>query len=171
MLVPWSVLNEPFFLFFASNGLTVGQIGTIVAVYPATWGFFQLFTGVLSDRMGRKWLITVGMWIQALALWWIVLVNSYELWIIGAIILGMGTAMVYPTLIASISDVAHPDWRATSMGVYRFWRDSGYAVGALLAGILADILNVTWAIALVASLPLIAGIVIAVRMGETLQKE
>lgn len=142
-----------------------------MAVYPATWGFFQLFTGVLSDRMGRKWLITVGMWIQALALWWIVLVNSYELWIIGAIILGMGTAMVYPTLIASISDVAHPDWRATSMGVYRFWRDSGYAVGALLAGILADILNVTWAIALVASLPLIAGIVIAVRMGETLQKE
>lgn len=157
-------------IFFASNGLTVGEIGIIVAAYPAAWGFFQLFTGVLSDRIGRKWLITIGMWIQALALWWILFIDSYSLWILGAIILGIGTAMVYPTLIASISDVAHPDWRATSVGIYRFWRDSGYAFGALMAGIIADILNVNWAIGLVALLPLIAGILTAVRLNETLKR-
>lgn len=155
-------------LFLTSGGLTVGQIGTIVAIYPAAWGFFQLFTGILSDRIGRKWLITVGMWIQALSLWIILFVDQYSLWLIGAISLGIGTAMVYPTLIASISDVAHPDWRATSMGIYRFWRDSGYAIGAFVSGILADILTINWAIGLVALFPFISGIVTAIRMNETL---
>ncbi|MBB5171907.1 MFS transporter [Texcoconibacillus texcoconensis] len=153
--------------FFISAGLTVSQIGVIVAVYPAAWGLFQLFTGALSDRIGRKWLIAIGMWTQALALWWILLVDVYVLWIIGAIILGLGTAMVYPTFAAAISDVAHPSWRATSMGVFRFWRDSGYAFGALLAGVLADMLNVNWAIGLVALLPFIAGVMIVKRMKET----
>lgn len=157
-------------MFFVAGGLTVGQIGTIVAVYPAAWGFFQLFTGTLSDKIGRKWFITFGMWVQALAIWWILFVDSYAFWILGAVWLGIGTAMVYPTLIASISDVAHPDWRATSTGIYRFWRDSGYAFGALLAGILTDILNVQWAIGLVACLPLLAGMVTAIRMKETLNK-
>lgn len=157
-------------LFFTSGGLTVGQIGTIVAVYPAAWGFFQLFTGALSDQIGRKWFITIGMWVQALSIWWILFVNTYSLWIIGAVLLGIGTAMVYPTLIASISDVAHPDWRATSTGIYRFWRDSGYAIGALMAGILTDILNVHWAIGIVAFLPLMAGMLTAIRMDETLTK-
>lgn len=155
--------------FFATAGLTVGQIGVIVAVYPAAWGFFQLFTGIWSDRIGRKWLIAIGMWVQAFALWWILFVNIYALWIVGALVLGIGTAMVYPTFAAAISDVAHPGWRATSMGVFRFWRDSGYAFGALLAGILADILNISWAIGLVAFLPLIAGIMIVLRMKETLK--
>jgi len=155
--------------FFISAGLTVSQIGVIVAVYPAAWGFFQLFTGALSDRIGRKWLIAIGMWAQAFALWWILFVDIYMLWIIGALILGLGTAMVYPTFAAAISDVAHPSWRATSMGVFRFWRDSGYAFGALLAGILADILNINWAIGLVALLPLIAGVMIVTRMKETLE--
>ncbi|WP_424321666.1 MFS transporter [Hazenella coriacea] len=157
-------------LFFTSSGLTVGQIGTIVAIYPAAWGFFQLFTGVLSDRIGRKWLITLGMWLQAGSLWWILWVDTYLLWILGALLLGISTAMVYPTLIASISDVAHPEWRATSMGVYRFWRDSGYAFGAIMAGLLTDFLNVHWAMGLVAFLPFIAGVITSVRMTETLKR-
>ncbi|WP_085506829.1 MFS transporter [Thalassobacillus devorans] len=157
-------------IFFSAGGLSVGQIGTVVAVYPAAWGFFQLFTGVLSDRIGRKWLITSGMWLQALSLWLILLVNTYPMWLTGALLLGLGTAMVYPTIMASISDVAHPDWRATSMGVYRFWRDSGYAFGALLAGIIADMLGVSWSIGLVALLPFFAGLMTAFRLDETLKK-
>jgi MFS family permease len=155
-------------LYFAASGLSVSQIGTLVALYPASWGFFQLFTGVLSDRIGRKWMIATGMWTQAAAIWWILFANNFALWIAGAIVLGLGTAMVYPTLQAAISDVAHPDWRASAMGVYRLWRDSGYAFGALMAGIIADVLNVSWAVGLVAFLPLLAGMVIALRMKETL---
>jgi MFS family permease len=157
-------------LFFSSAGLAVGKIGIIVALYPAAWGFFQLFTGALSDRVGRKWLIASGMWLQALSIWWILFTDSFVSWIIGAILLGLGTAMVYPTLQAAISDVAHPEWRASAMGVYRLWRDSGYAFGALMAGILADVLNISWAIGLVALLPLLAGLAIAFRMKETLKK-
>ncbi|OCA83714.1 MFS transporter [Pseudobacillus wudalianchiensis] len=157
-------------LFFASKGLTVGQIAVITAVYPAAWGFFQLFTGFLSDRVGRKYFITSGMWLQGLSLWWILFVHTYPLWITGAILLGMGTAMVYPTLIASISDIVPPSWRASSTGIYRFWRDSGYAFGALISGIIADVLNVHWAVGLVALLPLMAGVLTAVQMKETLRK-
>ncbi|REJ11155.1 MFS transporter [Halobacillus trueperi] len=156
-------------IFLAAGGLSVGQIGTVVAVYPAACGLFQLFTGVWSDKIGRKKLIVPGMFVQAFSLWFILLVDSYSLWIIGAALLGIGTAMVYPTILASISDVAHPEWRATSMGVYRFWRDSGYAFGALLAGIIADMINVDWAIGLVALLPLLAGIIAWTKMKETLQ--
>ena len=156
-------------LYFTTVGLSISQIGTIVALYPAAWGFFQLFTGVLSDKIGRKKLITYGMWTQAFALWFILFVHSFSLWMLGAIVLGLGTAMVYPTLQAAISDVAAPHWRASSMGVYRFWRDSGYAFGALLAGIIADLLGVRWAIGLVALLPFIAGIVSSIRMTETLK--
>lgn len=156
-------------IFLASVGLSVGQIGTVVAVYPAAWGLFQLFTGVWSDKIGRKKLIVSGMFVQALSLWFILIVDTYPLWLIGAIFLGIGTAMVYPTILASISDVAHPEWRATSMGIYRFWRDSGYAFGALIAGILADMINVSWAIGLVAILPFISGIIAWTKMKETLQ--
>ncbi|MYL32152.1 MFS transporter [Pontibacillus yanchengensis] len=155
-------------IFFASSGLTVGQIGTIIAVYPAAWGFFQLFTGVWSDRIGRKGLIVAGMFVQAFSLWFILLVNGYFLWLIGALLLGIGTAMVYPTIIASVSDVAQPKWRATSLGIYRFWRDSGYAFGALLAGVFADLLSVHWAIGLVAILPLLSGVLSLTKMQETL---
>lgn len=155
-------------LFFTSSGLTVNEIGTIIAIYPASWGLFQLFTGSLSDKLGRKWLIIGGMWLQAFALWMILYVDQFSWWLIGAILLGLGTAMVYPTLQASISDVAQAEWRASSMGVYRFWRDSGYAFGALLAGILTDVLNIQWAIGLVALLPLTAGIVAFSRLKETL---
>lgn len=157
-------------LYFTSAGLSLGEIGAIVALYPASWGFFQLFTGAFSDQVGRKKWITYGMWIQAFSLWFILLVDSYLLWILGAVLLGLGTAMVYPTLQAAISDVASPEWRASSMGVYRFWRDSGYAFGALAAGILADTLGVGWAIGLVAILPFMAGVVSSRRLDETLKK-
>lgn len=156
-------------IYFASAGLTVGRIGTIVAVYPAAWGIFQLFTGTLSDKIGRKVLITYGMWTQAAALWFILAANQFAFWIFGALLLGLGTAMVYPTLLAAISDVAGPEWRASSLGVYRFWRDSGYAFGALMSGIIADILGVHWAIGLVALLPFIAGFLSKVRLKETIK--
>ncbi|GGM41035.1 MFS transporter [Paraliobacillus quinghaiensis] len=155
-------------LFFTEVGLTVSEIGVLVAIYPASWGFFQLFTGALSDKIGRKGLIVSGMWLQSFSLWMILFVNQYSLWFIAAILLGLGTAMVYPTLQASISDVAQAEWRASSMGVYRFWRDSGYAFGALFAGLLTDILNVNWAIGLVALLPISAGLIAAIRLDETL---
>ncbi|MFL8938071.1 MFS transporter [Rossellomorea oryzaecorticis] len=158
-------------IFFTGVGLSVSEIGLLVAIYPASWGFFQLFTGALSDKIGRKWLIVCGMWLQALSLWMILFVGQYSLWLVAAILLGLGTAMVYPTLQASISDVARPEWRASSMGVYRFWRDSGYAFGALFAGLLTDMLSVGWAIGLVALLPLSAGLMAAVRLKETLPQK
>lgn len=156
-------------IYFTTVGLSVTQIGIVVAVYPAAWGTFQLFTGTWSDKVGRKKLITSGMILQAFSLWMILMVNSFELWVIGAALLGVGTALVYPVLQAAISDVAAPSWRASSMGVYRFWRDSGYAFGALFAGVIADVFSVSWAIGLVALIPFIAGIVTHIRMKETLQ--
>ncbi|MBI2163203.1 MAG: MFS transporter [candidate division NC10 bacterium] len=155
-------------LFFASYGLGVAPIGVIKAVYPATWGILQLITGPLSDRWGRKWLIAGGMAVQALGIWLTVLIPRYEWWIVGATLQGLGTAMVYPVLLAAIGDVAHPKWRATSMGVYRLWRDLGYAIGALLAGIIADFLGMATAIHVVAALTLFSGLVVAIRMYETL---
>src|SRR5262249_15317817 len=133
-------------LFFASYGLGVGAIGTIKAVYPVAWGILQVFTGPLSDRWGRKWLIAAGMVLQAGGIWVTAQFPVYAAWILAALVQGIGTAMVYPTLLAAISDVAHPEWRATTMGVYRFWRDLGYAAGALISGIIADLLGMRAAI-------------------------
>jgi MFS family permease len=138
-----------------------------VAIYPAVWGVGQLFTGALSDRLGRKWLIAGGMWIQAGGIALIVLSASLGGFAVGAALLGGGTAMVYPTLLAAIGDVAHPTWRASSVGVYRLWRDLGYAVGALLAGGTADALGIHAAIRLVAAVTFASGVVVAVRMRET----
>ncbi len=155
-------------LFFASAGLEVAQIGVLSFTYPAVWGLLQLWTGALSDRWGRKWLIVGGMLVQGSALSAIVLVHGFWPWIGAAALLGAGTAMVYPTLLAAVGDVAHPRWRGTAVGVYRLWRDSGYAVGALLAGVLADRFGMTWAIGVVALLTLASGLLVAVRMPETL---
>src|SRR5579859_4294899 len=154
-------------LFFASLGLGVAAIGTIKAVYPAAWGILQLVTGPLSDRWGRKWLIAGGMVVQAGGIWLTVQVPVYSAWMIGALLQGVGTAMVYPTLLAAISDVAHPEWRATAMGAYRFWRDLGYALGALISGVIADLLGMRVAIQVVAALTLLSGLHVAFRMRET----
>lgn len=155
-------------LYFVTAGLGTEQVGFLVAVYPAVWGLGQLATGALSDRLGRKWLIVAGMLIQAGALFLILQAHTFWPWLVGAVLLGMGTALVYPTLLAAVSDVVHPSYRASAIGVYRLWRDSGYAVGGLLAGILADMLGISWAIGTVAGLTLLSGCVAAVTMRETL---
>jgi MFS family permease len=154
-------------IFFVSAGLSIGRIGVLAALYPAVWGLGQLYTGGLSDRIGRKPLIVGGMLTQAVAIGWIAATGSFTAWAVGAIMLGAGTAMVYPTLLAAIGDVAHPAWRARSVGIYRLWRDGGFAIGALLAGILADLISIPAAIYAVAALTAISGVVVAVRMYET----
>lgn len=154
-------------ILFAGGGLSVARIGILAALYPAVWGAGQLVTGALSDRIGRKWLIAAGMWLQAVALALIALADAFTAWAVAAVLLGAGTAMVYPTLLASIGDVAHPAWRARSVGIYRLWRDGGFAVGALLAGVVADALGVRAAVWTVAGLTAASGVVVAVRMYET----
>jgi MFS family permease len=158
-------------LFFAAAQLSVERIAVLAAAYPAVWGICQLGTGALSDRVGRKWMIAGGMWVQALGIGLIALTRSFAPWFGGAVLLGVGTAMVYPTLLAAIGDVAHPSWRASAVGVYRLWRDAGYAFGALLAGIVADLLGIEWAIAAVGGLTFLSGAVVALRMSETLKRE
>jgi MFS family permease len=153
-------------LFFSAAGMTLTQIGTLAAVYPATWGIGQLVTGPLSDRTGRKWLIAAGMWVQAAGIGLVTTSASFAGFATAATLLGIGTAMVYPTLLAAIGDVAHPSWRATSIGVYRLWRDLGYAFGALITGIVADVLGMGAAMWVVAALTFGSGLVVAFRMTE-----
>ena len=153
-------------ILFAAAGLSVGRIGILAALYPAVWGAGQLITGALSDRWGRKWMIAGGMWLQAIALGVIALSNTFAIWAVAAAMLGAGTALVYPTLLAAIGDVAHPAWRARAVGTYRLWRDGGFAVGALLAGIVADALGIRAAIWTVAALTAASGLIVAVRMYE-----
>jgi len=154
-------------LFFAAAHMNLGHIGVLTAIYPAVWGVLQLATGSLSDSLGRKWLIVSGMWIQAVGIGAVIVSSSFAGFAAGAALLGLGTAMVYPTLLAAIGDVAHPSWRASSVGVYRFWRDLGYAVGALLAGLAADALGLSGAMWLVAALTFASGLFAALRMSET----
>ena len=152
---------------FAGHGLSLAQIGGLAALYPAVWGLGQLATGALSDRIGRKALIATGMITQAVALALVARGDTFGVWALAAMLLGVGTAMVYPTLLAVIGDVAHPAWRGRSVGVYRLWRDSGFAVGALLAGIVADAYGIRPAIWIVATLTAASGMIVAVRMYET----
>jgi MFS family permease len=154
-------------IFFAASGLSIARIGVLAALYPAVWGLGQLYTGGLSDRIGRKPLIVGGMLTQAVAIAAIAATGSFGAWALGAMLLGAGTAMVYPTLLAAIGDVAHPSWRARSVGIYRLWRDSGFAIGALMAGILADLVSIPAAIYAVAALTGVSGLVVAIRMYET----
>jgi MFS family permease len=157
-------------LFFVAAGMNLEQIGTLAAVYPATWGVGQLFTGAWSDRVGRKWLIASGMWLQAAGIAVVIMTSGFAGFAAGGALLGIGTAMVYPTLLAAIGDVAHPSWRASSVGVYRLWRDLGYAFGALLAGLIADALGLPAAMWAVAAITFASGAVVAVRMTETLKR-
>jgi MFS family permease len=157
-------------LLFASGGLAVAEVGALAAIYPAVWSISQIGTGALSDRWGRKWPIAGGMVAQAAGLWLIAgaaaITRPYAAWLGGSMLLGLGTALVYPSLLAAIADRAEPAWRASAVGVYRLWRDLGYAVGAVLAGLLADMFGVSAAIAVVGILTLVSGVVVAVRMTE-----
>jgi MFS family permease len=155
-------------LFLAGAGLNVERIGIVAAVYPGVWGLGQLATGALSDRWGRKWMIATGLWVQAVGIVLVVLGQGFVHWVLAAALMGVGTALVYPTLLAAVSDVAHPGWRGSAVGVYRLWRDGGYAVGALLSGLLADALGLNWAIAAIAGVTALSGLVVAGVMYETL---
>ncbi len=152
---------------FISAGLSLTQTGVLAALYPAVWGLGQLVTGVLSDRWGRKRLISSGMLLQAVAMAGFASFDTMNAWALAAVGLGAGTAMAYPTLLASVADVAHPAWRARAVGVYRLWRDLGFAVGALLTGVLADTIGLRGAIWAVAALTAASGLLVGVRMYET----
>ncbi|MGE0397448.1 MAG: MFS transporter [Kofleriaceae bacterium] len=155
-------------LFYAAADISLERIGWLAALYPAVWGLGQLVTGALSDRIGRKWLIAGGMWVQAAGIALIALSSELLGFAGGSVLLGAGTAMVYPTLLAAIGDVAHPTWRASSVGIYRLWRDLGYALGAVIAGVTADALGIHAAIWVVAAITFASGVVVAARMRETL---
>lgn len=154
-------------LLFADGGLPVGQIGVLFALYPAVWGVGQLLTGALSDRWGRKYLIATGMFTQATALAVIAAADAFGLWAAGTVLLGAGTAMVYPTLLAAVGDVAHPIWRGRAVGVYRVWRDLGYAVGALIGGVVADLWSLRTAVWVAAAVSVVSALVVVFRMYET----
>src|SRR5579859_1834253 len=158
-------------LFFAAGGLSIAQIGLLAGIYPGVWGTAQLLTGGLSDHLGRKGMIVVGMMLQGAAIILLSFLHGFTWWAVEMVLLGLGTALVYPTLLAAISDVAHPEWRASAVGVYRLWRDSGYAIGALLAGVLADLFGVPWAIGVIGVLTILSGVVVKLVMSETLPRK
>jgi MFS family permease len=154
-------------LLFATAGLSLTRIGVLAALYPAVWGLGQIVTGPMSDRYGRKPFIVAGMLLQAVALGIVAIGQSFAIWAAALVLLGAGTAMVYPTLLAAIGDVAHPTWRARAVGIYRLWRDGGFAVGALLAGFIADLAGIRAATWTVAAITAASGLFAAVRMYET----
>jgi MFS family permease len=147
-------------------GLSIERVGILKAIYPAVWGVVQTATGPLSDRWGRKGLIVAGMWAQAVGLFLTAATRRFGWWFLASVLLGIGTAMVYPTIIASVSDTSHPSWRARALSVYRFWRDLGHAIGALSAGVIADLFGAAWAIATIGGLTFISGAVVAMLMHE-----
>src|SRR5262245_17812282 len=159
----WGILP----IFFAAQGLHIEGIGVLKFVYPTVWSLSQIVTGPLADIVGRKPLIATGMAVQAAGIWLILATHTFSWWLGASILLGVGTAMVYPALLAVVSDAAAPSWRARSLGVYRFWRDMGYAIGALLAGVIADLIGLGWAIGVVGGLTLLSGMITAVVMVET----
>lgn len=155
-------------LHYAASGLSLGEIGILAAIYPAIWAIAQVGTGGLSDRIGRKPLIVGGMLLQAGAIAVIAVASSFGVWFVAAGLLGLGTAMVYPTLLAAVADVADPVWRGSAIGVYRLWRDLGFAFGALLAGVAADRLGISAAVGIVAAITAGSGLIVLIRMRETL---
>lgn len=149
-------------LYFASLGFSLREIGVLAAIYPAVWGSAQVFTGILSDKVGRKWMIAAGMWLQAVGIWLMPGHGDFGLQFLASALLGLGTALVYPTLLAAVGDCAQPEWRASAVGVYRLWRDMGYAVGAITIGIIADDLGLGIALGVVALLTFISGVIVAI---------
>jgi len=156
-----------FTLYFSSFALNTNDIGLLKALHPGIWGILQLVTGSLSDKVGRKILIFPGMFIQSIGIWIILYSQAFPGWVTGMSLLGVGTALVYPSLLAAISDIAHPSWRATSLGVYRFWRDIGFVFGAVGIGFISDLFNMFIAIQVVAWIGLASGIVVVFLMKET----
>jgi len=161
--VAWGLLP----LFFMDAGLGLNEVGILAAVYPGVWGLGQLATGALSDAIGRRPLIATGMLLQACALAALVPFAGFTPWLLAMLILGLGTSLVYPTLLAVIADVVHPSQRASATGIYRFWRDAGYVAGALLAGAIADRLDTGWAVEVVAALTCASAIIVLLRLPET----
>ncbi len=155
-------------LYFASHGLAPVAIGAVVAAYTGTWAVLQIYTGHLTDRIGRKWPIAGGMWLAAGGITLVALTETLVMWVMGAVLMGVGMALLYPTLLAAVSDVAAPQWRATSLGVYRLWRDSGYAFGALALGIVADAFGLLAGFWFAAALMIVSGVLVALLMYETL---
>ncbi len=158
-------------LFFASRGLDLSRVAVLAAGYPLVWGSAQMATGWASDTLGRAPMIVAGMLLQGGAISLIGMADSYSAWLFGIAALGFGTAMVYPTLLAAIGDAVHPYERATTMGVYRFWRDAGAMAGALLGGVLADLFGFGVAIQVVAALTVCSGFFAAVAMRKPPQPE
>jgi MFS family permease len=154
-------------LYYAAAGLSLTQIGILAAAYPAVWAVSQIGTGALSDRVGRKPPIVAGMLLQAAAIGVIAAGSSFGVWLAVAVVLGLGTALVYPTLIAAVADVAEPSWRGSAVGVYRLWRDLGFAIGAIVAGLIADAAGIASAIWVVAVITAASGVVVQIRMRET----
>jgi MFS family permease len=159
----WALLP----LFFTANGLGLREIGLLAGAYPAVWGAGQLGTGWISDHLGRKRLIVAGMLLQSLAIAGFVILPGFAWWVAESVLLGVGTALVYPTLLAVIGDAARVPDRATSVGIYRLWRDAGYAVGAIVAGTIADTAGFPAAIVTIAALTGVSGVIVAVRMRES----
>lgn len=153
-------------ILFSMKGFSLGEIGIISSVYPAVWGLGQLLTGKLADHFSKKYMLFLGMLLQGLALLAFPFHDSFVFYVLLASALGFGTAMVYPTFLATIADNTHPEDRASSLGTFRLWRDLGYAVGALLTGIIADLLGIDFSIVIIGILTLGSGFVILVRMRE-----
>jgi len=158
----WGLL--PILLY--SLSFSIAEIGILAAVYPTIWGLGQLFTGALGDKYSKKLLLVLGMLIQAIGIFMIAYSTSYQTIFIAAVLLGIGTALVYPVFLAAIADYTHPEQRAECIGVYRLWRDLGYAIGALSSGIIADIYGLQTAFIVIGFVTLIAGIQISVRMKD-----
>lgn len=155
-------------LYFFSRGLSPVAIGAVVATYTGTWAVLQIYTGHLTDQIGRKWPIAGGMWLAAGGIALVALTTTLVMWVIGAMLMGVGMALLYPTLLAAVSDVAAPRWRATSLGVYRLWRDSGYAFGALAIGMIADAFGLLAGFWFAAAIMAVSGLLVALLMYETL---
>jgi MFS family permease len=162
-VVIWGLLP----LLAVSAGISIAQAAALGGTYLGVWGISQLFTGPLSDRIGRKPLVTGGLWVQSLGIALFVIGTDASAWLLAAVVMGLGTGMVYPTLLAAISDLAHPTWRASALGVYRLWRDSGYAFGALVGGVLADLFSIQIAVMAIAVLTAISGCITLFYLPET----
>jgi MFS family permease len=156
-------------LLLIQRSFSIAEVGVVAGIYPMVWGISQLFTGKMGDHFCKKQLITVGMLLQALAIVFLVVFTSFTGAIIAAVLLGLGTGLVYPNFLTVVAENAHPTQRAEVMGVFRFWRDGGYVIGALLSGFLADSMGLNGALYSVAAITAVAGIIANLRMCCTLK--